>query len=325
MRRIFSCILLLIFLLSTPRVYAAMPSLQEEQLIKLLTQIIILLQEQLRLLQARHAITLQTSPPSEAIVYLRCRYAPKNGAGEEVALRGTGVTINPEGQILTVRHLVDPLWAAQSYPNDPNTSLYHTIGEGYISNGCEVSTISALLPSSQEIKTINPRISAGSPQYEAVLSFVPQKDTMSDEEYASVDFALLKTVRIFECATCALPRTFPHVVIRTTPEAGTPELVSYGYPIEGPPSNVPFLKGAVGNLVKYFSGNARFANTPFLFEWTANDSRQGRSGSPIFSLGKLIGIEIGATENNVTQNYALGMPAIHSILTAHGAATSTVK
>lgn len=290
-------------------------------------QLISLLQEQLRVLQAQHIAKLQTPPAlsSEPILYLKCRYAPKNGIGEITSLRGTGVIINPQGQILTARHLIDPAWAAQSYPNDPNTTLYRALGEQYTPQGCEVSFAKSKLPTPQEIKTINPRIPAGTPQYEASLTFTPPRGTMSDEEYGNMDFALLQIIRPFECPSCALPGTFPYMPLHATPEIGTPELLSYGYPIEGPPQETPFLKGVTGNLVKYFAGNSYFKNSPFLFEWSANDAREGRSGSPIFAAGKLIGIEIGATADNVTQNYALSIPAIHTILVSHGATTSTAK
>jgi len=322
-------ILYLVFLLAIPFPAAAQTTASvttQDALIQAMIQLIAILQEQVRLLQAQ--LTLKTQTPqgtvidANAIVYLTCQYEPKNTPGLNITtVCGTGVIVNPKGYILTARHIIDPAWTVQSYPADANISFYKDLAQGYVLKECMVAYPSVnRLPTPTEIRTLNPAVFVGEDKYVATTHFVPQTQNVSTDEYQRLDFGILRIDRAVSCTApgCAMPTTFPYTPVSASVLSGTPELVSYGYPRELGVSLRGGLKGAAGNLVKYYAGDDRFAQKPLLFEWSATDSRKGRSGSPVFANGKMIGISIGAAEENVTVNYGLALPAIQEILIENG-------
>ncbi|MBI4094294.1 MAG: hypothetical protein HY436_00625, partial [Candidatus Liptonbacteria bacterium] len=114
----------------------------EEQLITLLKRLIELLARQANLLQAeletrRAALALPAAAPdARAILFLVCRYESLEGTGTAQTTRGTGVLIHPEGFILTARHIVDPSWTLEAYPNDPHYAFYETLRTSYRLDSC---------------------------------------------------------------------------------------------------------------------------------------------------------------------------------------------
>lgn len=70
--------------------------------------------------------------------------------------------------------------------------------------------------------------------------------------------------------------------------------------------------------MQYYGGDQYFKNEPFDFSWSAIDVLPGRSGSPVFWNGYVIGIEDSDAVNNITSDYAIGLPAIEQILNDNG-------
>lgn len=252
---------------------------------------------------------------------LREEYASTGG---EYLAKASGIIINPQGYILTAKHLIDPQWTNWAYAtmlSDSDKALYADITLDY----CEVGLPETQqLPTPEQIKTINPSIALVHPfPYITNLFFKPSQGKLSDKEYMSLDFAILKiTGPLKDCQTfnlCNLPNSYPYnpVFYNSVPDKSD-TLIDFGYPGEADNSDGGaftnfFLKGAVGYLKKYYGGDKYFQNLPFYFDWFADDLRPGRSGSPVFWNGYVVGIYF-SSEDMSPDYYALGMPAIYQIL-----------
>ncbi len=253
-------------------------------------------------------------------------YGDANG---EILVKGSGVIVNPEGYILTVRHLVDPEWTNWAYASSTSESM-RILNANITFEYCEVATpTSDTLPDMAAIQRINPNITVNHPfLYLATLYFAPLRDNLSDYEYGYLDFAILKiTSPMHNCAqfnACTLPTAYPYSLSRYSdvPQKGT-SLVNFGYPAElfnssASTFNDFYLKGTIGYVTDYFGGDLFFKNEPFTFEWTANDVLEGRSGSPLLWNGYVVGIQTSANADNSADDFALGMPAIQEVLSASG-------
>ncbi|MBU6500908.1 MAG: trypsin-like peptidase domain-containing protein [Patescibacteria group bacterium] len=249
-------------------------------------------------------------------------YGDSNG---EYIAKGSGVIINPQGYILTAKHIVDQQWTAWAYGSTGSDLALEQNSE---LNYCEVGLPTTdNLPTVSDIKSINPSITLPNPfPYVATAYFEPKQGTMSDDEYRTSDFAIMKITRAPDnCATfnfCTLPAAFPYnpVIFSRMPDEGIMDgLLNFGYPGELINTSEStfhdfYLKGSVGTLTKYYGGDAYFKDEPFNFEWSASDVLPGRSGSPIFWDGYVVGVEYGLNVNDKTIDYAIGLPAIYKIL-----------
>ncbi len=247
-----------------------------------------------------------------------------NSSGE-ILMKGSGVIVNSEGYILTVRHLVDPKWTNWAYASSTSDSM-KILNNNITFKYCEVAMpTSDALPDIAVIQRINPNITVNHPfLYLATLAFVPPQGSLSDYEYGYLDFAVLKvTEPMHNCAqfnACTLPRSYPYSpsLSAEVPEKGT-NILNFGYPAElinsrASTFNDFYLKGTLGYLKDYFGGDAYFKNKPFTFEWTANDVLEGRSGSPLMWKGYIVGIQTSTNIENSAEDFALGIPAIQRIL-----------
>ncbi len=253
----------------------------------------------------------------------------KDADGDIIASKGSGVIINPDGYILTVKHLVDFSWTNWAYASsmtDDDKIFNSALKLDY----CEVAVPNAdTVPSPEEIKTINPSIDAVHPfPYIAKLYFEPAQGKLSDDEYRSLDFAVLKiTGPRPDCATfnmCKLPATYPYAPVRydAMPPVGQ-AVLNFGYPAELTNSSIStfsdlFLHGAVGRVTGYSTSTDNAYLKDETIEWSADDVMSGRSGSPVYWKGYVAGIEYGVESDNSTKDYALGMSAIHQIMKDSG-------
>ncbi len=242
--------------------------------------------------------------------------------------KASGVIINPEGYILTARHLVDPQWTNWAYAS--STSDYEKIINNSLKlDYCEVGVPQTdYLPSKELIQKTNPNIVVLHPfPYIAEIFFVPQKKDMSDYEYRNLDFAILKiSAPMKDCETfnlCNLPATYPYnpVIYESSPSKND-ELINFGYPAEGNNSqgsnfNDFFLKGTVGYLVDYFGGDQYFKNLPLYFNWFAEDLLPGKSGSPVYWNGYVAGVFM--SHGDMSKNYyTVGTPSIYKVMNDNG-------
>ena len=244
----------------------------------------------------------------QSLVALLCHYNDGSLA------RGSGVIINPQGYILTAKHMVDPQWTSWAYGKAASTATL---------NYCEVGIPPQnTLPTAVQIQTFGSSVTVSQPfPFIATLSFEPSQGQLSDNEYRVLDFALLKIVRpLNNCAAynfCTLPISYPYspVYYSAAPNtAADNNLLNFGYPTEAITTstsqnfNLFYLKELSGRLVKYYGGDQYFKNQPLNFSWSAVDVMPGRSGSPVLWDGYVIGIEYSGEDQNITNDYAIGTP-----------------
>ncbi len=267
----------------------------------------------------------------KSIVGLWCYFNVATGSllsmygSDPLVFQSTGVIVNPDGYILTAKHVVDQAWVGATYGSSSPTSTQQ-IYASMIFDHCDVGVPKTdYLPSPQEIKDWNPSELLGPMRYHAKLFFEPKTIGLSDEESQDTDFSILKIDGIADgCSTwysdCSSTAPFPYspVMYASTPSVGN-QLLSYGYPVEASVDyeDQLYFKGAVGRLSEYDNGDAYFKNTPFTIHWAADGVRGGRSGSPVFWNGFVSGI-LYARSTETEDVKILGMPAIEKMLQDNG-------
>lgn len=252
-----------------------------------------------------------------SIVGVLCTYR----YGNDLQLfKGSGVIVNQQGFVLTARHLIDPKWTLEAY-NSTLTPAQKDLYANAVLDHCEVGLPSGLtLPSPQDIQTFNPSILiTRNFQYVADPFFLPSRANLSDEEYHTVDIAVLKISSATQnCSAwntnCDQFGKFPYTPVLS---AGFPQsedqILSYGYPSEAGINHEGdtfynfYLKGAVGTVGGSILGNTRFFSQPIAFAMEANDIQGGRSGSPVFWKGKVIGILYGSTSTQESFNVPINI------------------
>lgn len=255
----------------------------------------------------------------QSLVALLCYYSDGSVS------RGSGVVVNPQGYILTAKHIVDPSWTSWAYGTAPRNATL---------NYCEVGIPPPnTLPTVQEIQSVNPSIAVSPSMFplDATLYFEPSQGSLSNNEYRVLDFAVLKISKPSEnCASynlCTLPTVYPYNPVYYAAKPDTVsynQVINFGYPGEAITTSTSQnfetfnLKGAVGRLVQYYGGDQYFKNQLLDFSWSAIDVIPGRSGSPVFWHGYVVGIEDSGAAQNVTNDYAIGLPAIEQILKNSG-------
>jgi peptidoglycan hydrolase-like protein with peptidoglycan-binding domain len=267
-------------------------------------------------------------PPSvinpTSVVGILCLYDYR---GAIQLMKGSGVIVNPEGYILTARHIVDPRYTLRAYSETLDAEQKDLYSNATL-RSCQIGlpeNISSL-PSADVIRTLNPSsLISRNFQYAVQTYFVPSETNLVEAEYRTADVAVLKVIGptptcSFTSRLCDLTNNFPYTPVSTImPEVGT-EILSYGYPVEASINESGnqfydfYLKGAVGNVGIYVGGTQHFLNEPMSFSFQAQDIQNGRSGSPLFWKGKVIGILFGSTVGSTQESYNLALSAISRLL-----------
>jgi hypothetical protein len=285
------------------------------------------------------AITINEAPNVALLCHykindpeLRAAYAYAEDSDGELLAKGSGVIVDPEGYILTAKHMVDPQWENIAYASSIDSDDVQ-LNDALSLDYCDVGMPqNQAVPATSILESLNPSIAIENPfPYVATLAFDPPQGQMSHNEFYDLDFALLKiSGPMEECQTfnlCTLPSSFPYspVFYNSTPDLSTAPkvLIDFGYPAEsinsyGGAFTDFYLKGTVGHLTDYQYGDQYFENAPLTFAWQASDVLPGRSGSPIYWQGYVIGIEVSGEVDNSTMDNAVAMPAIAKVLAADG-------
>ncbi len=284
-------------------------------------------------IQTPATTTASASAPAAAItpgsvVGVLCSY--RYGSGTQL-VKGTGVIVNPDGYVLTARHIVDPLWTAMAYNNVLDSSQ-HDLYSSAVLEHCEVGIPENItFPTADAIRSSNPAaLITRNFQYSAQPYFLPNQLGMSQDEYRTADVAILHITGptptcMFSNQNCTYSNNFPYTPVTTTlPRAGGDEVLSYGYPAEDNLNNTGtqfynfYLRGAAGTVGRYTTGDQRFLGQQLSFSFEAQDIQNGRSGSPLFFNGKVIGILYGSTVGTSAESYNLTIPAVIGMLRDSG-------
>ena len=219
-----------------------------------------------------------------SVVVVKCLF--KNTAGNQVTAYGSGVMVGEGGYVLTARHVVDMAYTYRITGGKQGLRDY-TLDLCRIAvppDGTETPTVTA-------IRTINSFTSVTEFAYVAQVAFLPPEPAeggMSEAEYDFADSALL---RVTSAVTGALPRSFvaSPMKIFELPVQGE-EVVSFGFP-SGVPlyGNNFYLQGSVGEIKDIVGGDQFFKNQPVGMT-AVMETIGGRSGSPVFWHGYVIGI-----------------------------------
>jgi hypothetical protein len=238
---------------------------------------------------------------------------------EEGWSRGTGVLIDPRGYILTNKHV------GGTYLQKATTTLglqEITITITTKNKRCAAGGLprDASLPTAAQIEAFNPTTRVPVLTYTVSPLYEPTGAGWSDLERRNGDFTVLKVTGLTPEAPIfgvpSLPKEFPYAPLLPTLgnlTAGIPVL-SYGAPGDATAArndefNTIYILGAVGQVSKFVGGDLAFKNIPLELR-IAMEVSGGRSGSPVFWNGYVVGIIQAHKSGDKTQTLAVASDAI---------------
>jgi S1-C subfamily serine protease len=245
---------------------------------------------------------------------------PLNGFRErsvQLLDKGSGVIISPQGEIATSLHLVE----------SRNVTVPFNYGGGSIDvnvhqefSYCEVGQVPSgtTLPTISDIQTINPITRIPILAYKATISKTPSDGDKTALESDYSDFALLKIEDITPAGIAAgisLPTTFPYAPLLSATVVPTgAQVVSYGFPgditkAQSGSFETLYFSGSIGTVTGIAYGTAYYANKPIYIS-TDMEIQLGRSGSPLFWNGYVIGIIRGFEPDNRAKSYSVASDII---------------
>lgn len=277
--------------------------------------------------EPKPTFTFQPSDPGidpKSIVGVLCFYDYK---GAMYPVKGSGVVIGPDGLVLTAKHVVDPQWTYAMYSDTLSPKDREFFGNAVL-NHCEIGVPEGIaLPGA--IQNSDPGfLITHNFQYNASLYFEPGQSGLSPGEFRDADFAILQiTSPTAACrrfnASCDMGHfSYARTASGAMPGPGSDQVTTYGYPVEAGLNDTGkeffdfYLKGAAGTVGSYWNGDQALLGQPLKFSLEAGDIQSGRSGSPLFSNGRVIGMLYGSTSRQ--ESYNLTMPAIARILSLQG-------
>lgn len=227
----------------------------------------------------------------QSVLAVRCKFS--DGAGSAITAFGSGVAVTASGHVLTARHVVDMDYTFRITGGRQGRA-------GFQLDACEVGGPGegARAPSVADIRAINPFTEVLSLPYRAELALAPGAKAgagMSDAEADFLDIAILKitgpTADAEKFFGVTAPSSFPKSQIATDTLPGMDEeLITFGFPSGTPAYGSSFrLQGSVGTVRQYVAGDLLFKNQPLGIE-AEMETIGGRSGSPVFWKGRVVGI-----------------------------------
>ena len=255
-----------------------------------------------------------------SVVVVKCVFKNPDTGSRAIAF-GSGAIVSSDGYVLTARHVVDMEYAYRV------TGGKQGLG-GYALESCAVGgpALGAHAPTPAEIRAINPFTNVDSLPYKAEVRLVPGKAAsgMSDAERDFYDIAILKITDVTDDARkffgIAMPASFPasRLIADSMPAAGE-EIVTFGFPSGTPSYGNSFqLQGSVGTVTGYVGGDARFKDQPLGID-AEMETIGGRSGSPVFWRGYVIGVVSAKAEYSKSAS-AISVHPLEELLAGSGVA-----
>lgn len=243
----------------------------------------------------------------QSIVGIQCNFS--NQESEPVTWRGSGVFINSEGYILTNRHLVDPKWTKWAYSdNEVDETMRLLDCEVRFLNSEKILTVEEYQGSGIRLDAtpygfLDLGKTSGGPYYDfkAEVVYVPDEQELSETERRNLDFAVLRitTKNPNKYSGSQNPKIhFSPILLPTVTHWETVLknkkilIPGYAYQEAGANSFQDYrLLTKEGEIMKIYVGDTLFTDTPFVVETKIYpDSSGGRSGSPIFYNGYVVGL-----------------------------------
>lgn len=260
------------------------------------------------------------------LCYYNDTYTNKNTgqtvyAADDEEVRGSGVIINSKGDILTNRHIIQQP-ETQTTINDQNGNPI-PISVSYQLDHCDVGQLpgGATLPTVSQIQSINPYIQIPVLGYTAQPIFISPTAGLSSLEVQYADFAILGITGVSASGPTfninSVPSSFPYATllpIEYHPDILNSQVVTYGFPGDITSGQGNFFQtltmtGSVGTVTSVNDGDQFYSETPLIIN-TNLAIAHGRSGSPLFWRGYVVGIITFFTSGNDTESGSVASDAI---------------
>ncbi len=260
----------------------------------------------------------------ETFVGILCYYNisainPADGsviAKSNTLVRGSGVLVNSKGYILTNRHVVYTEDYTAAVGGVANASVKYQIDH------CDVGQLpkGTHLPTPAEITSINPLVRIPVLAYTAAPVFNSSSLSLSSVETEYADFAILKITGLSadgpSFGFTSVPSSFPYAKLISVNDydlAGQ-AVVTYGFPGDVTAGmqeafQTLTMTGSVGNISQVEVGDLYYSNIPLVI-LTNLEISGGRSGSPLFWRGYVIGLTTFYISGNRTQSGSVASDAI---------------
>ncbi len=245
-----------------------------------------------------------------------------------VEVRGSGVIIGSQGYILTNRHVVQPADETTTINDSNGNPVSITIK--YDLDHCEVGQMpkGTTLPTADEIRSLNPYVQIPVLGYAAKPVLVSPTAGRSTLEVQAADFAILKITGVTKngptFGVSSVPASFPYAKLLGVGDYNPvgDQVLTYGFPGDvtmGQENAFETLTmtGSVGTFKEIEVGDKYYADTPVIIT-SHMEIAHGRSGSPLFWRGYVIGVVTYYMNNNRTDSGSVASDAILKSLQGTG-------
>ncbi len=234
-----------------------------------------------------------------SIVGIQCNF--ENDKGDKFSYRGSGVFIHPDGYILTVRHLIDPEWTKWAYDDQDIDINYNRFIDCYVRFLHSEREISPTDQSPYGFFDLHKTFSGQQYDFNAEITYLPDNSELSEYENKQLDYAILKTTEknTAKYFSNESPKIYHSPILMANVEQWISQIKGqkvlipgYAYQAIGAAAFEQYrLLTKDATVLNIFKGDKAFKENPFIIETKMHpDAFGGRSGSPIFYKGYIIGV-----------------------------------